>query len=146
MPDVVVEEHTCGACGAEVRADTQFCYNCGGSLGLDKADQADESDKQPDEAVQDIVQPIQMPMEPLDGTAEAIASTNGEVAAAVTVTGEPKLRSAASLRRKAKAMERKPMEIVWEPAENGTNVRFVAATVIFLIFTAFVVALALYFR
>lgn len=143
MSDVVVEERTCGTCGAAVRPDTQFCYNCGGSLSLDTSGQPDG---QSDKAVEDVVQPIQMPMEPLDGYAEGLVSTNGETATPATVAGEPKLRSAASLRRRAKASERKPVEIVWEPAENGANARFIAATVIFLIFAAFVVALALYFR
>lgn len=26
------ETSTCGKCGADIRADSQFCYNCGGRL------------------------------------------------------------------------------------------------------------------
>jgi predicted amidophosphoribosyltransferase len=30
--DITVESSTCPKCGAEIRVDSQFCYNCGGRL------------------------------------------------------------------------------------------------------------------
>lgn len=138
MSDVLVEGLTCGACGVEVRPDTQFCFNCGGSLEL--AEAADGG-------------PIAMPSIDPDPPAGAAAVTNISSRNSSPDPSEkmgsgtepPRLETASSLRRKTRTMERKPIEIVWEP-NRGANVVLIAATVLLCIFAAIVVGLALYYR
>ncbi|MEP7076273.1 MAG: zinc ribbon domain-containing protein [Acidobacteriota bacterium] len=117
MSDVLVEEKTCGKCGADVRSDTQFCYNCGESMD-----------------------PVAVPS-PVSSVLEKIDDGNSSS----TAEGTP-LRSAASLRRKDRDRGRKPVEVFWEPAENRANLSLIIATVLFVIFTAAVVFSALYYR
>ncbi|MEP6848347.1 MAG: zinc ribbon domain-containing protein [Acidobacteriota bacterium] len=117
MSDVLVEDKTCGKCGAEVRSDTQFCYNCGESMesiGVSS---------------------------PASSVSEKIDDANGS-----HQIGGTQLRSAASLRRKGRDRERKPVEVFWEPAENRANLPLIIGTVLFVVFAAAVVFSALYYR
>ncbi len=56
-----------------------------------------------------------------------------------------KLRSAASLRRRARTFERKPLEVVWVERENPSMV-FIIVSLMLVVFAAVLLALALYLR
>jgi hypothetical protein len=124
MPDVLVNERTCAACGVGVRPESQYCYNCGEEI--DAAPDSERPIERPDLAA-DAEKPILMP-----------------TFASKEKSNEP-LEPASALRRRTRIMELKPREIVWEPA-GGPNVVLIISTLVLVIFAAVVIALALYYR
>lgn len=142
MPDILVEDRTCRACGAEIRADTQYCYNCGEQL---KACEKNQASSDAVSTVDDAgtgsmsLQGLSTGDSPLESS-----SRNGNPALN-TVAADSPLQSAASLRRKPRSAERRTIEVTWEPA-TGSNVLLIVATVLLLLFTVVMVSLALYYR
>ena len=128
MPEVSVEEKVCAKCGAEVRRDTQFCYNCGESV---------EEEAIPSPADTSLtVAPLTASTPPVLDNAQ----TNGQLSPAMD---DQKLASAASLRRKGRAPRRKTTEVFWEPLGNRANLPLIISTIVFAIFTVVVILLAL---
>lgn len=124
MPKTSVQTAVCDICGAEVRDGSLFCYNCGGSLA------------KREEAV-----PIPPPAEPI--VADRVPVTNGS---ATKVEEEPAKRKVErSDRRKVRASNREPAEIVWQPRE-GVSWAFVIASIFFVIIALAVVVATLYLR
>lgn len=122
MTKTAVETGVCDICGAEVRDGSLFCYNCGGSVS--KADDPEA---------------IAIPLEPI----EADQSDNGVKTAVVPAPARSKTERAE--RRKVRASNRQPSEIVWEPRQ-GVSWMFVVATAIFVIFAVVLVIAAFYLR
>jgi hypothetical protein len=58
----------------------------------------------------------------------------------------PGLRTARDIRRRERTVDRKPKEVVWEPAASGPDLQLIIATVAIIVFTAIVVLMVLYFR
>ena len=129
MPEVSVEEKTCSKCGAEVRHDTQFCYNCGESVG-------EEAIPSPDDASLKTDAPLTASIPSVVDNAQ----TNGQFSPAVD---DQELTSAASLRRKGRAPQRKTTEVLWEPSGNRVNLPLIISTIVFAVFTVVVILLAL---
>ena len=129
-------EKPCDRCGAELRQDTQFCYNCGAPVEPVAIPQPGTAGAM-----------IGKPSETFSGKepASPAISGNGGVSHVLS-PAEPNLRSAASLRRKGRPPERKYVEVIWEPAGDRTNWILIASTIFFLIFAVLVVGVALYFR
>ncbi|MGH7785178.1 MAG: hypothetical protein ACREO5_15225 [Candidatus Binatia bacterium] len=132
MSEVLVEEKVCNACGVGVRSDTQFCYNCGESLTEETSSAVTDAGSEAD-VIPNITSKDSSP---------ELSSRNGDKTP--DVDREP-LQSAASLRRKSKSAERKPVEVIWVPAA-GTNVPLIIGTILLVLFSAAVVVLALYYR
>jgi hypothetical protein len=138
MPEVLVDQRTCGACGADVRPESLYCYNCGEEIN----------------DLQGAVKPIQRPdFEPDEKPILSPSITSKDsapVAPKVAVeritqaNGQP-LESAASLRRRTRVMERKPVEVVWESAE-GPNILLIVSTIVLFLFSLVVIGIALYYR
>ncbi len=124
MPKTAVQTAVCDICGAEVRDGSAFCYNCGGSLT--KAAEPET---------------IPPPADPIVARAES--PSNGS---ATKVDEAPANRKAdRSDRRKVRASNREPVEIVWEPRE-GVSWAFVIASILFVIIALAVVIAAVYVR
>ena len=124
MPKTAVETAVCDVCGAEVRDGSLFCYNCGGSFS--KAESPVE--------IPIPAQPIAEPREP---------KANGLTP---PVPYEPAKRKAeTSDRRKVRAANRQPAEIVWQPRE-GVSWVFVIASLVFVFIALVVVIAAFYLR
>ncbi|MEO5860063.1 MAG: zinc ribbon domain-containing protein [Pyrinomonadaceae bacterium] len=124
MPKTAVNTAVCDICGAEVRDGSVFCFNCGGSLtNLDEPE------------------PIPPPAEPIVARDEP--PSNG----AVTKHEQepPKRKADRSDRRKVRALNREPAEIVWE-TRDGVSWAFVIASVIFVIIAFAIVFAAIYVR
>lgn len=132
MSDVLVEEKICQACGVGVRTDTQFCYNCGATLD-EEAAMATPDDRTKPDVIPDITSKDSSP-ESSSLNSEGTANSSSE-----------RLPSAASLRRRSRSIERKSVEVIWEPA-GGVNVVLIIATILLVLFSAAVVVLALYYR
>ncbi len=131
MPEIAVENSVCGACGAEVRPGTLYCYNCGEAIvvleaQVDDRSVAPESDLKPDE-------------QPADANNGLTRTANHDAPAKHTVEEKRPLKSAAEIRRRARAFERKPVEIVWEEHERAPGIIFVVVTLVLLVFAIAVV-------
>jgi hypothetical protein len=141
MPEVLVDERTCAACGVGVRPESQYCYNCGEEIDGEVSG-ADRPIERPDLAAE-TEKPILMPtFESKDSAPVSRVSNTAD--GAKEKANEP-LEPASSLRRRTRVMERKPLEIVWEPA-GGPNVVLIISTILLVIFAAVVITLALYYR
>ncbi|MEQ1764119.1 MAG: hypothetical protein ABL984_13380, partial [Pyrinomonadaceae bacterium] len=91
MPKTAVHTAVCDICGAGVRDGSVFCYNCGGAVALSEAPN-----------------PIPPPAEPIVAAEPVV---NG--AATLVVEDPVKRRVERSDRRKVRASNREPAEIVW---------------------------------
>ena len=117
MSDTLVKSAVCDACGADVRDESLFCYNCGERV-------------REEQATNDVASDVHASKEPV------IAQMPGS---------RPPLRSAASLRKQRRAYNRQPIEVSWEPASRSSIV-FVVSTVILAVGALILLALALYLR
>lgn len=124
MPKTAVKIAVCDICGADVREGSVFCYNCGGSLT--KAAEPE---------------PIPPPAETIVARAEP--TSNGLATKAGEVPAKPK--GQASDRRKVRAWNREPVEIVWEPRDDVSWI-FVIASILFVIVALALVIAAVYVR
>ena len=142
MAENLVENQVCQTCGADVRPNTLFCYNCGGSIkpGIavalkDKKDVGEavfrDKSAEKDNQTAKIEQPIsgQIANKPIlkPGAIE-----------------ETKLKSAAAMRRKSKIYQPKRVEIVWE--ERAPNGWFILAAILLTLFAAGIFYLAIYLK
>lgn len=141
MAETSVKNSTCRHCGADVRPDTQFCYNCGGAIAL-----AAEAVPQRETAVntplrENIVENVNGDSSKKTNKLD-IADVMGKPIEKPEVIEETELKSAASMRRKSKIIQPKKVEVIWEEHENAPNVWFILVAVILTIFAAVVLYLA----
>lgn len=124
MPKTALQTAVCDICAAEVRDGSVFCYNCGGSL-----------------AKTEDPEPIPPPAEPIIAVPKPVS--NGRVAK--VEDGPAKRRVEHSDRRRVRASNREPAEIVWEP-RTGVSWVFVVTSIVFVIVALAVVIAAVYVR
>lgn len=122
MAETLVDNAVCGACGADVREESLFCYNCGAS-------------------VQGAV-PEPAPIEPKPAQPVVDSSAPAESA---NPDARPPLRSAASLRKQRRASNRQPVEVSWQQP-TGAPVGFIIATIVLSAGALVLLILALYLR
>ena len=137
MAEISVKNSTCRHCGADVRPDTQFCYNCGGAIALET------------KAVSQRETAVNTPFRE-----NIIENVNGDSSKKTNkldiadVTGKPiekpevELKSAASMRRQSKVIQPKKVEVIWQEHENAPNVRYILVAVVLTIFAAVILYLA----
>lgn len=127
MSESTHEKAVCAHCGVDVRENTQFCYNCGKPVTA--------------EAIESAAETV-----PTDA-----AGDETELEKTLGVDSEPdsssdKLAVAAANRRKARVTHRKPVEMVWEPADEGAYGVFVLITLIIALIAAAIVFIAVYLK
>jgi hypothetical protein len=61
-----------------------------------------------------------------------------------TTTPAPGLRSARDIKRRERSFERKPREVVWEPASGFPEMQLIDVTAVIILFTLAVILMALY--
>jgi len=120
MVETAVEIAHCKACGAEVRDESLFCYNCGASVSQVKEPEDEKQGAPSNSAV------------PSDAAAE-----RGD--------RRPPLRSAASLRKNRRAYNRQPVKVSWEPPP-GSPKAFIVTTIVFALAATVLLVLAFYLR
>lgn len=108
MSLTAVEKEICENCGADVRENTLFCYNCGSRVA--------ETDPGP----------IAKPEEPADVGSSEAESALADLAKKIKIEppseDEVKRSKAAADRKKARGGPRKQRQVTWEPAdEDGPN-------------------------
>ena len=141
MTETLVENRDCGACGADVRKGALFCYNCGGSVAPEIPV---SQNHEPVGAIPIretiVVESIKESTPEIENHPVSDAADAETVDAPVKKTDiheEAKLKSAASLRRKAKTFQKKKVEeIVWTGHENAPNGWFILVAVVLTLFAA----------
>ena len=140
-----VENKICHACGSEVRPNALFCYHCGGSV----APEIVESLK--DKSVSNAWFRENIGEEkngdnsaPIERT--TVVETSDNPIPKPNLPEEPKLKSAAAMRRKSKNLQPKRVEIIWEEYENAPNVWFILAAIFLTLFAVGILYLALRLR
>ncbi len=162
MAEQLLEKQVCQTCSEDVRQGALFCYNCGSQVARhlnvenEDSDQNGQNDFRLDKEsateinvipsakyVDTADKPIEKPQEnPFAGLADKIEIKDERLAA----EKQPGLKTAASLRKKNRAAEKKPVEIVWEPPRNSANVWFIIASIVFLLVAVFILMAMLYIR
>ena len=133
---MTVETAVCDSCGAEVRDDSLFCFNCGGSV---KAN----SDG-PEPVVPDLLKASST--DPLVETPTKANDSFPSVKSGEQLPGsKPALRTAASLRKQRRAFNRQPVEVTWErPA--GPAMGFIITSIVLAAGALVLILIALYLR
>ncbi len=145
MSQAIVEKEICRACGADVRPQADYCYNCGGAVSasaIGKKSSAASGDGGSTK----------------EKTSEEKTETNSKVAVDIIenqaakiekkeIVGEQsKLKTAASLRRQSKSLERKTVEIVWEEHDDAPNILFLLGAIFLTLVAAAILFLAMYLK
>jgi hypothetical protein len=136
MPKDATKKVACIACGADVRSEALFCYNCGGAVAAQP-----HSDR-----VVEQVETKQQETLAAPQADESIPESKADVPV-VTGTGADTRRkplTSAMLRRK-RASNRQPVEVIWEEPARP-SMMFVVASVILTILTVLILAAALYLK
>lgn len=138
MAETTVENQVCDNCGVEIRKNALFCYHCGATVA--------EIEKTPESIPQSGFEENENDterefFEPTEESAEEkkklkIKSVNNG-------NEKVKLKSAASLRNKARRIDPKRVEIIWEEHENAPNVWFIGIAVLLAVFTIVIYFIAM---
>lgn len=121
-----------------MRKGALFCYNCGSSVApeIPLAAEKNGSDSLVrDDLVEENHTPITTKTNNFDKPIEK-----------PPVLEEPKLKSAASLRKRPKSVQKKRVEIVWEEPESAPNAWFVLVGVLLTLFAVGIWLLAMYLK
>jgi hypothetical protein len=182
MAETLAEKKVCRECGAEVRPQTSFCYNCGKSVtetpDRDPADEPSriwfgetiisdgpepepELKQEPEDAVTEAFEgpvPVEPAVDPAEYETEKIERESLELEnlEPETTAGpdvldpihhslpvESGMRSAASIRRKAKTYQRREVEVIWEEYEGKSNLKYILITLLVVLFTVIVFWMAM---
>ena len=138
MAEVLIENRICNNCEADVRKGALFCYNCGSSVAPELPSAAENNGSDSlvrDDSVEENHTPIAAKTNNFDKPIEK-----------PDVLEEPKLKSAASLRKRPKSVQKKRVEIVWEEPENAPNAWFVLVGSLLTLFAIGIWLLAMYLK
>ena len=125
---MMTDTAVCEGCGVDVRDESSFCYNCGKRVA----------------ARLDSVLPPAVSEHPVEKDMIATAETEIEPAAALP-RSKPPLRSAASLRKQRRALNRQPVEVRWE-RPTGLGIGFILTAILLSTVVLVLMVIALYLR
>lgn len=164
MAENVIEKAACTSCGTEVREGSSFCYSCGEPLsgkqpkakskrsrkGSRNGRPVKETNRLAEEPEKAVVQETQVVEQLVETLAEPLAVEEPFIGDKPTVAesvveDSPRLRSAASMRRRTRTFERKPVEIMWVEREKPSWM-FIIVSLVIVGFAAVLLALALYLK
>jgi hypothetical protein len=172
MAEKVLENRVCKACGADVRPQALFCYNCGASVAPDVGESNGasgaassswrsaggetfnennreiETKAKKKKSKRETLRPIEKPTVALEGN---FSSPSPPPAVAADADEQTKLKTAAALRKSVKASpaatKKKTIEVVWEePDSNAPNIWFIVAALVLTLFAAGILFAALYLK
>ncbi len=170
MSKTAVKKEECRECGADIRDEALYCFNCGEAIAPivkdPKVDGISEAWFREDIAVgeAEFDEPIAKPNESLVATENEVVEQTKET----IETAEPKfslrkpsrvkektrnpikskvpMKSAATLRNKPKLAQSRKEEIIWEERSQSPNVWFMAMSVFVTIIAGVLFLLAMYFK
>jgi hypothetical protein len=163
MAETLVENRICDACGADVRTGSMFCYNCGSSVQdeIGKRRKKKKKEKISDAWFkEEIAGNNDLKTTKLDENIEAKAkeelteeakedlkeSDSTDEKSKPGIQEEAKLKSAASMRRKAKTFQKKKIEVVWEESESTPSAWFVLLALVLVFFAVLIYLAAMYVK
>ena len=149
MAETLTENQTCPSCGVAVRPNSMFCYNCGGDVAAPVVLHQENGrphaaeDVAHQELAAETTKLASLPIE--NKTAEKTERKpeieNPKIAAKVE---EPKLKSAAGMRRQPKSFQKKQVEIVWEEPTGDSLLRLFLVTLLLLVFVGAIIYFGVY--
>jgi ribosomal protein L40E len=142
MAETLVKEKVCRACGADVRPQALFCYNCGSAVAPNAPLIRNNNKKVENDWFQD--EPVEEEFKTEDeiiADEETDAEENSEFSETEEIAEDEKaekrdlskMDSAAQLRRRGKSIQKKRVEIVWEEHDNAPNGWFIFFAVVLTI-------------
>ena len=143
MAETTIEQATCDKCGADVRENTTFCYKCGSRVAAEPEAETEATPVEP----QHITGESNGSAEPeisdetrsaLDDLAEKLKGDEAENA--------DLLAQASAERKKKRSSLRKKREMVWQAADDGSNLIFILVTLFIVLITAAIVFLMVYWK
>ena len=143
MAEITVDKQICPSCGAGVRPGALFCYNCGGAIPVvpEKFENKNGNGFDGNASKRKNVLPTQVKEKKPVG--EPIAEIGETTTDKPELPAQPKLKTAAAMRRKPKAFQKKEVEIVWEEQENPSSLLLIATALLLAIFAAAVIIVAM---
>ncbi len=147
MAETTVENRICQSCGVDVRPHALFCYHCGGSLTTPAAG-IDLGNRNGAAPLRQSLPEAENGGQPKARTRALIIkkTVDNLISSPLPPAEEPKLKSAAAMRRKSKRIQPKRIEIIWEEHENAPNGWFVFAAITLTLFAAGILFLAIYLK
>ena len=145
MAETSVENRVCQACGADVRPNTLFCYNCGESLAPKIPGGAKDEQNVSNAWFRENISEEKNGGKSIENKPSAIAEATDRPIPKPTLTDEPKLKSAAAMRRQSKAYQPKKVEIIWEE-HDAPNGWFIVAAILIALFAVGILFLAIYLK
>ena len=135
MQKDATENIACIACGADVRSEALFCYNCGGAVAT-----------QTDSEMTQNVETIHAEVDTERNATDAVRTSKPHLSVVTGKAAKPERKplTAAMLRRK-RASNRQPIEIVWEEPSRP-SIMFVVASIVLTVLTVLILAIALYLK
>jgi cobalamin biosynthesis Mg chelatase CobN len=161
MAEKLEEVQVCENCGADIRLNAAFCYNCGSQVVPDDMVDAVNSGsvsnawfkesitEHKNEPIQEkkIVDKSGIELTPLAVAEPPIVETETKVTAEEKVEEKPKpTKTASSMRQKPKFTPRKQVEVTWEAPQGTSNVWFLIVAFILLVLAVSLVLAMLYIR
>ncbi|HEX8288513.1 MAG TPA: zinc ribbon domain-containing protein [Pyrinomonadaceae bacterium] len=151
MAEIVVENQVCKTCGAEIRPNALFCYNCGGLVAESpiETESKNGSNESSNALIIDNDEVVEKTLivEKNDENRKSVTAEKTKLSDTKSgIVKEAKLKSAASLRNKAKSFQRKEVEVVWEEAENTSGFLLPLIALLLTVFAVAVVILAIYLK
>ena len=142
MAETLTENQICPACGVGVRPNSLFCYNCGGDVAENPHPVNGHAAVSPlnAETSAKTTKLESLPIEnaPPPPTIEKTAEIKAEV------IEEPKLKSAATMRRQPKSIQQKQIEVIWEEPQGDSLLRLFLVTLLLLAFVGAIIYFAVY--
>lgn len=151
MAETITKNQICDACGADVRKDALFCYNCGGAISAEVIGEENyPKDKVSNVWLRENIvengnhdKKIESPQDE-EKEPSSVAIKEETPKPKTDIRTEDKLKSAASMRRKSATYQKEKIEVSWEEYEDKTNGWFVITAIILTIFTVGILLLAFY--
>jgi hypothetical protein len=135
MAETLVKNRVCTACGADIRAGAFFCYNCGSSVSADAVALPEKNGRNNQGEKTEKLLSLEKTLEDENAaaaekkeTAEKNEPEKNEPETAAEK--EPELKSAASMRRRPKTIQRKRIEVTWEEPASAPNIWFLLVAVL----------------
>lgn len=141
MAETLIENQVCSTCGTDVRPAALFCYNCGAAVAEEipsnnyKKKGKSSRKTTVKESISKIENDLINQPEEVEKENVSLAETKGK--------DNIKLKSAAALRNKARRLEPKKVEIIWEEHDNAPNLWFIGVAVLLVIFTIIIYFIAM---
>lgn len=145
MAKASINNRVCGACGSDVRSNALFCYHCGGSVAPDIVTALKDKKTVSDAWFRENTNAENNGV-PIQNEPETVGESADKPIPKPEFSEEPKLQSAASMRRKPKNIQPKKIEVIWEEHENAPNGWFIFAAVVLTLFAVGILFLARYLK